>query len=146
MDPRNKLSRLVVITVYTLVMLVTSGSCAPTLGGFVEKGEHLEIDTEGRVNITPIKTAQPVEPLIANLNSSGQFSIRDDLPEGQYLIEVMVPGYEIISKTITVPSKEPIRITLKKIQKLELQSIKVNSREESDSNGFGGVNLNPPNF
>lgn len=123
-------------------------ACSATLEGqLLVKGQELShLSPDARVNVAPLSRATP--PIVLEVDGKGGFALNEDLPDGQYLIEALVPGYKVASKTITISGAEgspQVIMNLSAIEKRDTKSFKANIGDGSFL-GQGSAALTPPSL
>lgn len=121
-------------------------ACAPTLAGIVKSTEgEIVVSSEARVNITSLVPVGERHMTSLKVEQNGKFSTRDSLPEGDYLIEALVPGYGVTSKKIHLGHKSDVTLLLQPAGLQKSSTIGVNMQVDQ-ARGAGGAILTPPTF
>lgn len=122
-------------------------ACAPTLSGKLTDPKGAEIaDRNARVNVSRLDgDAKDSESLVVPVDQQGTFTIDKDLPEGSYLLEAIVPGYEVASKNVDVEGRQRVTLTLKRLPRPETTPIEADDNPNANR-GQGGASLAPPNL
>lgn len=123
-------------------------ACAPTIAGQL-KGPGGEVVTgpEARVNVVSLAAGEGAEPqtFVAVVDDGGKFSLSEDLPAGDYLVEALVPGYQPASERVKLADAGQIELTLKPVGATKTQAIGANVGVD-EGRGAGGATLTPPNL
>lgn len=128
-----------------LLTTLALAGCAPTLAGRLTTGDGEAVaSAEARVNVASLSSEATV---VLPVDASGKFAADLDLPEGDYLVEALVPGYKIESKRITLGSgDEPVlELRLSPLEKTRATATSANL-EAPEGRGAGGASLTPPTF
>ena len=129
-----------------LALIMSLSSCVPTLAGVVKSTEgEIVVSPEARVNITSLVPVGERHMTSVKVEQNGKFSTRDPLPEGDYLIEALVPGYGVTSKKIHIGHKSDITLLLQPAGLQKSSTIGVNIQVDQ-ARGAGGAILTPPTF
>lgn len=122
------------------------GGCAPTLAGVIKSTEgEMVVSPDARVNLTSLVVVGDKQVASIKVDEGGKFSTRDPLPEGDYLIEALVPGYSVTSKKIRIGQKGDITLLLQPVSQQKSSAIGVNLHGDQ-ARGAGGATLTPPTF
>ena len=74
----------------SVAIVISLSACAPTIAGQL-KGPAGEVVTgpEARVNVVSLAKGEGSEPqtFVAVVDGGGKFSLSEDLPQGDYLVE-----------------------------------------------------------
>ncbi|MEY4631809.1 MAG: hypothetical protein RIQ81_1929 [Pseudomonadota bacterium] len=135
-------------------VLALGSACSTTLSGRLE-GPELGADSlrDARVNVTRLDAAAddqsssqdgPVAYILVP-SSDGSFSSSESLPEGRYLVEALVPGYEPVSEQLQLDSSKKITLNLKPTGQAKARSTDYNA-DPSASRGEGSAVLTLPQF
>lgn len=137
-----------------LMALTVLGACSTTLSGKLE-GPELSADTlrDARVNVTRLDMATAGDDesspdavsLILVPESDGSFASSKSLPEGRYLVEALVPGYEPVSEQLVLTSSRKITLNLTPTGQARARAADYNS-DPSASRGEGSAVLTLPQF
>ncbi len=131
-----------------LVFLWSLSACAPTIAGQL-KGPAGEVVTgpEARVNVVSLAKGEGSEPqtFVAVVDGGGKFSLSEDLPQGDYLVEALVPGYAPASERVKLADAGHVELTLKPVGAVKAQAIGANIGVD-EGRGAGGATLTPPNL
>jgi hypothetical protein len=136
-----------------LTALTVLGACSTTLSGKLE-GPELNADTlrDARVNVTRLDAtagqdddSSDVVSLILVPESDGSFASSKSLPEGRYLVEALVPGYEPVSEQFVLTSSRKITLNLTPTGQAKARAADYNS-DPSASRGEGSAVLTLPQF
>lgn len=120
-------------------------SCASSFSGqLVDKDESPVFHKDARVNIIGLeKTTEPLNTVLTP-DSNGRFDADQDIPEGEYLIEALVPGYGVKSVRLKLPTKS-VTLKLSKIEELNRGKAMIHSNLTVPSaRGEGQASLTPP--
>jgi hypothetical protein len=143
MEGRKRLSSMLWHRVVWTFFLV---GCAPTLAGTVKSTEgEMVVSSDARVNLTSLIVVGEKHMASIKVDERGKFSTRDPLPEGDYLIEALVPGYSVTSKKIRIGQKGDITLLLQPVNQQKSTAIGVNLQGDQ-ARGAGGATLTPPTF
>lgn len=130
------------------LLLLSLPACAPTIAGQL-KGPGGEIVTgpEARVNVVSLANGDGSESqtFVAVVDDGGKFSLSEDLPAGDYLVEALVPGYAPASERVKLADAGHVELTLKPVGAVKAQAIGANVGVD-ESRGAGGATLTPPNL
>jgi len=130
----------------SIVWMLTLGACAPTLAGVVKSTDGaIQVSPDARVNITSLVVVGERHITSVKVDERGKFSTRDPLPQGDYLIEALVPGYSVTSKKIRVGEKGDVTLLLQPVGQQKSTTIGVNLQGDQ-ARGAGGATLTPPTF
>ena len=122
-------------------LTVLLASCAPTLAGVVQDGDGKPIQTQaGTVNVSSLTSN---DSFVLSVGPDGKFATEVDIPPGEYLVEALVPGYELQSKKYTVGEEGDLVLQLQPLAKGRPSAIGANLDGEV-SRGAGGATLTPP--
>jgi hypothetical protein len=145
--------------VLTAVVVMALSGCFTALSGRLQDPSGKPIsNSDARVNITklnPDDSTASDDPVVCEVDSSGQFAVSVDLVSGSYLVEALVPGYSIASKIILLDDKKkqsPLVLTAKPLEKpvanavgLRIKKGKAATSGNDDlSRGAGAATLTPP--
>ncbi len=129
-----------------LCVFLSTWGCVPTLAGVVKSTEgEINVSPEARVNITSLVAVGERHMTSIKVEQNGKFSTRDPLPEGDYLIEALVPGYGVTSKKIHIGQKSDVTLMLQPANLQKSSAIGVNMQGDH-ARGAGGAILTPPTF
>ena len=135
-------------------VLAMGSACSTTLSGRLEgpdlNGESLR---DARVNITRLdpgsgkgsNSGDEVLSYILVPSSDGTFASSESLPEGRYLVEALVPGYEPVSEHLQLDSSRKITLNLKPTGEAKARATDYNA-DPSASRGEGSAVLTLPQF
>lgn len=135
-------------------VLALGSACSTTLSGRLQ-GPDLDGDSlrDARVNVTRLDSAssnnpdsreEPVSYILVPA-SDGSFASSESLPEGRYLVEALVPGYEPVSEQLQLDSSRKITLNLKPTGQAKARATDYNA-DPSASRGEGGAVLTLPQF
>lgn len=131
----------------TILATLAMTACAPTLAGQLAsaKGEFRS-SPDARVNVTSLDHGDG-EPRVMTLEvgADGNFSTRESLPAGSYLVEAVVPGYAVQSKTVQLGDEAPIEMTLTPVAPVKAKTTRAHA-ELDQSRGSGDAMLMPPSL
>ena len=136
---------------YQLAALVFISACAPTLSGQLHGIPDRPFADDALINITAIKThfvdgsGIAGKSLVLKVGLDGSFETKEALPVGEYLVEVLVPGYSIVTQHINTKFEDKINFNLRPLPPQALRTTHVQAGFE-EGRGQGGVNLTPPNL
>ena len=122
-------------------------SCAPTLSGKLE-GQTSELSpSEARVNVTRLDGEKGAEPrtIVIDVEPNGEFSTDEDLPEGSYLVEALVPGYKLVSERVEINESKEVKFKLTPLSAPKPRAIGTNVDVDM-GRGSGAATLTPPNL
>lgn len=126
------------------ISLLAAG-CSPTLSGQLSttSGEPISA-SEARINVSSLSDDQS---FILSVEKNGRFATRQDLSDGEYLVEALVPGYKIESTRIKIGPNSPTKLKLKlhPLERTRTRSTSANL-DAPEGRGAGGATLTPPNF
>lgn len=129
-----------------LTVFLSLWACVPTLAGVVKATDgDIVVSPEARVNITSLVSVGERHMTSLKVEQNGKFSTRDPLPEGDYLIEALVPGYGVTSKKIHIGQKSDVTLLLQPAGLQKSSTIGVNMQVDQ-ARGAGGAILTPPTF
>src|SRR5690606_1923495 len=111
-------------------------------GQLVEPTGKTVFHQDGRINISLLSNTDGQQSHIVQINPDGSFDSPNDLKTGQYLVEVLVPGYRLHSTQIDLQSSQKAHLTLEKLDMPGSSTIRYS--ESSQGVGSGKVNLTPP--
>lgn len=137
----NKFSHVASKVIYLLVGFLVS-SCAPSLTGklavdSLEKGE-------ARVMLTYLNGGDAFNTKLLDVGSDGYF-VATGLEDGDYLLEVILPGYKLKSEKISLKGSQDITIEMEKLSDTEITIFKMHKNRNAASGG-GQVRLNIPTY
>ncbi len=125
--------------------------CATTISGKLlnQEGKPLT-GISGKINVVDVSGGSDhqgnTSSYIADLNQDGSFSVKINSTLGEdFLIEALVPGYNAESKRIKITESKKVDLTLTQQKISKLSTVKLNENFDQ-SQGGGGVNLEPPKF
>ena len=81
--------------------------------------------------------------MILSVGRDGRFQADEALPDGDYLIEALVPGYSLESQRVSVGKTKEVELTLKALDQAKPTAIGANLDGEI-GRGAGGATLTPP--
>lgn len=126
--------------------LLSPVGCVPTLAGIVKSTEgEMVVSSDARINITSLAAVGEKHMTSVKVDESGKFSTRDPLPEGDYLVEALVPGYGVTSKKIHIGQKGDVTLLLQPVSHQRSPGIGANLQGDQ-ARGAGGATLTPPTF
>jgi hypothetical protein len=140
-----------ILLVFGVITLITA--CSTTLSGQLQGPElNAEILRDARVNLTRLDGAGPgleastqeAVSFILVPDSDGTFTSSESLPEGRYLVEALVPGYEPVSELMLTSSRK-ISLNLTPTGQVKARATDFNS-DPSASRGEGSAVLTLPQF
>ncbi|MFW7382011.1 MAG: hypothetical protein ACOH5I_24610 [Oligoflexus sp.] len=116
-------------------------SCATTIRGYVIQEDGQSIAARGgKVNVSFLDGANP--PQVLDLQEDGSFVTDDEIFEGHYLIEPLIPGYSTNSLRVYVDESKTVRIVAKPLDPNPSKSIQI-QRENRLDRGSGTARLAP---
>ena len=126
--------------------LASSAACAPTFAGRLlnDAGEPIA-SSDARVNITNLSQQDPPIAILSPVDGDGKFAARS-LPPGEYLVEAIVPGYAVSSRSIEVRGGQPVAVDLRLKQLASAAPTAIGVGAAGDGRGAGGAVLAPPSF
>ena len=131
-----------------LVAILVTYSCASTISGtlYDEQGNVIEVDN-GMINIVPLDKNQSPKNVSVAIGKDGSYEVKEDLPEGYYFLEALVPGYEITSLRFHVDSVDQMDLTLTKTNYKDTSGEPIHAlNKEPHRKEPGKVRLDPPGF
>ncbi|MFK7871842.1 MAG: hypothetical protein AB8C84_01545 [Oligoflexales bacterium] len=114
-------------------------SCASKFSGQV-MNDSISNFRNGRVNVLGLENSFQE---VITIEKNGNFFIDEDMPNGIYLVEVLIPGYEVFSQKIHIDGRKNIKFHLNKIIMPKKRLNRV-SDEFDVSRASGTVSLTPP--
>ena len=92
-------------------------SCATTIDGRIS-AEDSQAGTfkDAAVNLSYLNESKSEGSFSSPLNESGEYKISGDIKPGEYLLEVLVPGHEYVSRRVQLEGSQTIDLKIKKIQ------------------------------
>jgi hypothetical protein len=121
-------------------------ACATTISGhvFQDNGQPLTVDG-AKVNISYLASdsSAPGRNHIVALDQDGFFETDQDLAEGYYLVEPLIPGYIANSLRIYVDQDRSLKIFAKPLQTQRSQLIPL-QRDNRMDRGSGNARLTLP--
>lgn len=126
-----------------IFLVFVSTSCHTYLSGELKTLQDEPMKANGTVNITSLKKSPPISTTAQVVQ--GQFETEDSLPEGTYLIEALVPGYQIHSTKIDLSSASHIDLKMTPLKKPNIKGFKPHLTVPADK-GTGAASLLLPNF
>jgi hypothetical protein len=129
-----------------LLLLLTA--CAPTIAGQLKGPDGgIVAGPEARVNVVSLAngTEGEAKTFVAVVGDDGKFSLSEDLPAGEYLVEALVPGYAPASERVKLDEADHIELTLKPVGAAKAQAIGANVGVD-EGRGAGGATLTPPSL
>jgi hypothetical protein len=124
-------------------------SCVPALSGqLVSNSSSFDVTdlNDARVNIISLQSKKS-KSYVVKVGGDGSFSLDANLKKGRYLVEALVPGYEMESKEIDLTKTNRISISLSKNKKGANGSRSINVNMGVDaSRGGGGATITPPHM
>lgn len=122
-----------------LVLFLTS--CATTISGTLVSTEGNNTTFKsGKVNILSLDNQSPSQ--VVDVAPNGEFTSKEPLENGTYLIEALVPGFKATSEKIRITESKIVTLKLVPIA-ADTQVIGVNSNLEL-GRGEGGAKITPP--
>lgn len=133
-----------------LVAMLVLGSleaCAPTLAGQLkDPGGEAVTNAEARVNIISLSAdPETAKVITVEVDGQGVFSTRETLAPGNYLIEALVPGYTLASKTVKLSEAEHVELTLAPVGAAKPATTRANTELDA-TRGGGDAMLMPPSL
>ena len=131
---------------FVTIGLIAAG-CATTISGSVVSPGVSKFDpSEARINVALLNSGgqKPLQ-MVVPVDESGRFKTEIDLPEGRYLVEALVPGFEATSQNVKISGSKTLVIRLTPIKNQKTKVIGANLDLEVDR-GSGGAMLTPPNL
>jgi hypothetical protein len=128
-----------------LLTTLALAGCAPTLAGRLTTAEGEPVAAaDARVNVSSLDSDAT---FVLPVDSSGKFAASDALPDGDYLVEALVPGYKIESQRITLGRGDTptVELNLSPLEKTRAHATSANL-EAPEGRGAGGASLTPPTF
>jgi len=128
-----------------LVAVLGFASCATSISGRIASHpQHPWKTTEARVNISRIAgEGSAPAPTVLEPDSSGAFKVRGYFPPGTYLIEALVPGFKIASKTVKIDEAKGLVFQLSPAPAARPGTIGANLDVDA-GRGAGAATLWPP--
>lgn len=128
------------VTLIGLVFMVFG--CSHSFSGRVINEEGADLSSsEGRLNIISLDSKDRQSTSLEILD--GEFATDQVFPKGEYLIEVIVPGYKVKSSKVRLEGNEHLEMVLTKLANVKTNSVGLGESNDS-SRGSGTVNLMPP--
>lgn len=132
---------------WSLLSAASLAGCAPTLAGQL-KGPDGQVVTgpDARVNIVSLAggdgeaVVQSVE-----VDKAGEFATSEALQPGDYLVEALVPGYALASKTVRVGETRLVELTLTPVASVKAATTRANGGLDA-ARGGGDAMLTPPSL
>lgn len=126
---------------WLMMGFVLLSGCAPSLAGVIK-------DTEGKLVSSPSATVNVSSlngdaSVILTVDRDGRFQTDEALPDGDYLIEALVPGYSLESQRVSVGTTKEVELTLRALDQTKPAAIGANMDGEI-GRGAGGATLTPP--
>lgn len=129
-------------------------ACAPSLvGKLTDPSGQVVSSSEARVNITSLDSSSAAAEsnengvIICKVDGKGRFESGASLKPGTYLIEALVPGYELTSQKVTVEQGKELVLVMKPLTKAKAAPIGIELNSDSSgssSRGAGDATLTPP--
>ncbi len=117
--------------------------CAPSLYGVLNtKSQDKIISSSSRVNIVNLKTD---DNFMVEVSEDGRFKTNETLKDGVYLIEVLVPGYELVSTKVDLKGSAEVNFNLNPVGDVNLHLFQPHFGV-SDARGLGTATLTPPHL
>ena len=125
-----------------IISMLTWG-CAHSLSGNLKDVDGKAVSAlDGRVNVIRLDGDGRTYTM-AEVDKSGSFQLEDDIDKGSYLVEALVPGYQVTSIKIDITPPARVEFVLKKNAKIS--PVTLGTRLDiDDSVGAGGASLAPP--
>tara|TARA_B100000902_G_scaffold208081_1_gene198072 strand:- start:359 stop:772 length:414 start_codon:yes stop_codon:yes gene_type:complete len=130
-----------------IISIIILSGCATKISGVVlsQTGSPLKID-EGKINIIDLRNSQSSNySKIIDVNEDGFFSTNKHVPNGTYLIETLIPGFELSNQKITVTKDTYLTFKIKKSNAIYPSTLKAKI-EITPLKGGGNASITPPNM
>lgn len=121
-------------------------ACSTMLTGrLFSTDTNFHVPADARINVSKID-AKEDEPRnwVLTVKEDGTFATEKSLPEGNYLVEAVVPGYRLASVNIQLKESRKIDLKLEPLAKTATRSIDPRDSDESLNRGQGEVRIIPP--
>lgn len=126
-----------------LSLLILPG-CATTLSGTVKDQTGQPI-AQGKINIHRLSPSVESENNWLVDIEDGAYQSADLSDQGEYLIEVLAPGYRLTSQKITVTESQTLNLSLEKLPGKTARGVSANPHVEL-GRGEGNATIAPPQF
>ncbi len=137
----RRTSQIVLLLPFIIIPL----SCAPTISGSLVPPENLEVRFDNaRINVTSI-ASQQLTSYVLPVDSNGHFHLSEKLKKGRYVIEALVPGFQIAGIEVNLDDSQTVKIELTPLAKSPTKTIGINLNLD-ESRGTGGATLTPPSM
>lgn len=133
---------------WAILILGSLSACAPTVAGQLKGPDGgIVAGPEARVNVVSLAGGETGETqtFVATVDDGGKFSLSEDLPAGDYLVEALVPGYEPASERVKLADAGHIELTLKPVGAAKTEAVGANASVD-EGRGAGGAILTPPSL
>lgn len=126
--------------------------CAPTFAGQLKDPQgEVVTNSEARVNIISLAgaaeegDAEGPKVIVVEVDQNGGFATSESLPEGEYLIEALVPGYALQSQKVRLGETDLIDLTMTPVGAAKPKATSANMGLDAGRGG-GGATLTPPSL
>ncbi|MBQ47116.1 MAG: hypothetical protein CMP10_06515 [Zetaproteobacteria bacterium] len=130
-----------------IISVIILSGCATKISGVVlsQTGSQLKID-EGKINIIDLRSSQSSNySKIIDVDEDGFFSTSNHVPNGTYLVETLIPGFELSNQKITVNQDTYVTFKIKKSNEIHPSTLKAKI-EIIPLKGGGNASITPPNM
>lgn len=128
-----------------LLAIILVPACTTTLNGRVSSSGPKQINTaDARINVTRLEgdvTGQGMD--VVALSSDGSFSLDNELEDGTYLLEALVPGFKPNSVRVNGKQTDPVIFELESSGDDVARPISLAPTLDA-GRGAGGATILPP--
>lgn len=132
----------IVMKLVLLLAILSLSSCKTSLSGIVESSGNIVTTTDASINLTNLQDGRATA-FLTTIAQDGKFEFPQNLPKGTYLLEALVPGFELYSVRIDIEKSRKVKLQLVPLGDLKSKSFQAGARIDS-SRGEGGAKINPP--
>ncbi len=129
---------------FALSVILFASGCATTISGSIKKSDAEPLE-DATINLSYLGELSGKQTYSAPISSEGEYEVSGKLPDGEYLLEVLIPGYEYTSKKLFISGSKKIDLPVKRITKSRQTGVGANE-ELPYGRGAGRANLNVPNL
>ena len=125
-----------------LGLLWCAVSCFPAAYGRLESPLHPDNFRAAKVIVTRLDKDEQGKGIGLEVGNDGVFKL-PNLPEGEYLVEAIVPGHKVKSTKMQLNGQRELTISLEPLGKSYITLFDV-KQEETPVSGEGAARLDPP--